>query len=191
MRFWDTSALVPLLFEQESTARIRGILDQDPEMVAWWRTPVECASAAARLRREGVITVSEEDAVLRLLGDLRESWIEILPSQDVRAEAMRLLRVHSLRAADALQLGAAISGQDPTVARGLSPWTSPSDWPPAWRGSGFSPERTLQPRDSRVRGDGGPVRNRYDRARRLHFSATLGHSCAGDPPSGGAISPID
>jgi len=77
-------------------------------MVAWWGTPVECASAAARLRREGVITVSEEDAVLRLLGDLRESWIEILPSQDVRAEAMRLLRVHSLKAADALRLGAAI-----------------------------------------------------------------------------------
>jgi uncharacterized protein len=108
VRFWDTSALVPLLSEQESTARIRGILHQDPEMVAWWRTPVECASAAARLRREGVITVDEEDAVLRLLGDLRESWIEILPSQDVRAEAMRLLRVHSLKAADALQLGATI-----------------------------------------------------------------------------------
>ena len=108
MRFWDTSALVPLLFEQESTARIREVLDQDPEMVAWWGTPVECASAAARLRREGVITVDEEDVVLGLLGDLRESWIEILPSGEVRSEAMRLLRVHSLKAADALQLGAAI-----------------------------------------------------------------------------------
>lgn len=108
MRFWGTSALVPLLFEQESTARIREILDQDPEVVAWWGTPEECASAAARLRREGVITVDEEDAVLRLLGDLRESWIEILSSGDVRAEAMCLLRVHSLEAADALQLGATI-----------------------------------------------------------------------------------
>jgi len=108
VRFWDTSALIPLLFEQESTVRIREILDQDPEVVAWWGTPVECASAAARLRREGVITVEEEDAVLRLLGDLRESWIEILPSGEVRGEAMRLLRVHSLKAADAVQLGAAI-----------------------------------------------------------------------------------
>jgi uncharacterized protein len=108
VRFWDTSALVPLLFEHESTARIREFLDQDPEMVAWWGTPVECASAAARLRREGVITVDEEDVVLGLLGDLRESWIEILPSGEVRSEAMRLLRVHSLKAADALQLGAAI-----------------------------------------------------------------------------------
>ena len=108
MRFWDTSALIPLLFEQESTVRIREILDQDPEVVAWWGTPVECASAAARLRREGVITVEEEDAVLRLLGDLREAWIEILPSGEVRGEAMRLLRVHSLKAADAVQLGAAI-----------------------------------------------------------------------------------
>ena len=108
MRFWDTSALVPLLFEQEESAVARGLFESDPAVVAWWATPIECASAAARLRREGVLTVREEDRVLGLVSMLREGWTEILPSQELRAAAHRLLRVHPLRAADALQLGAAL-----------------------------------------------------------------------------------
>lgn len=119
MRFWDTSAVVPLLFEQESSSLVREVLEEDREMVAWWGTPVECGSAAARLRREEVITVEEEDAVLHLLTTLRESWIEVLPSSEVRGEAMRLLRVHSLKAADALQLGAAILWAGPERAAGF------------------------------------------------------------------------
>ena len=107
MRFWDTSALVPLLLEQEASATVRGFLDEDRAMAAWWGTPVECASVAARLRRAGSLSVTDEQEVLRLLGTLRASWLEILPSDEVRDEAMRLLRVHALRAADALQLAAA------------------------------------------------------------------------------------
>ena len=107
MRFWDTSALVPLLLEQEATAAVEGLLSEDPGIVAWWGTTVECASAAARLRREDVLTVAEEERVLELLGDLRDSWLEVLPSEEVRGRAARLLRVHPLRAADALQLAAA------------------------------------------------------------------------------------
>ncbi|MEN8377049.1 MAG: type II toxin-antitoxin system VapC family toxin [Gemmatimonadota bacterium] len=107
MRFWDTSALVPLLLEQEASATVRKLLDEDRAMAAWWGTPVECASAAARLRREERLSVTEEQEVLRLLRTLRTSWLEILPSSEVRDEAMRLLRVHSLTAADALQLAAA------------------------------------------------------------------------------------
>jgi uncharacterized protein len=108
VRFWDTSGIVPLLLEQEATSLVRPVMEEDPRMVAWWGTPVECASVAARLRREGILTVGQEDAVLRLLGTLRESWVEVLPSSELRAEAMRLLRVHSLKAADAVQLAAAL-----------------------------------------------------------------------------------
>ncbi|NNM07379.1 MAG: type II toxin-antitoxin system VapC family toxin [Gemmatimonadetes bacterium] len=107
MRFWDTSALVPLLLEQEATAEVGGLLSQDPEIVAWWGTPVECVSAAARLRREDRLSVDEEERVLDLLDTLQESWLEILPSEEVRDRAVRLLRVHGLKAADALQLAAA------------------------------------------------------------------------------------
>lgn len=107
MRFWDTSALVPLLLDQPATARVVELFDEDPEIVAWWGTPLECASAAARLRREDRLTVDEEDVVLSLLDRLAGTWYEILPSEEVRVRAGRLLRVHSLRAADALQLAAA------------------------------------------------------------------------------------
>lgn len=109
MRFWDTSAIVPLLVDQEATASLRVLLDEDPAIAAWWGTPIECTSAFARLRREGVFTIDEEASAIQLLRDLREAWFEILPSRDLRDESMRLLRVHSLKAADALQLGSALT----------------------------------------------------------------------------------
>jgi len=108
MRFWDTSGLVPLLLEQEATREIEGFLAQDPDIAAWWGTSVECRSAAARLRREERLTVGEEEKVLELLDALRASWLEVLPSDEVRNTAHRLLRVHVLTAADALQLAAAV-----------------------------------------------------------------------------------
>lgn len=107
MRFWDTSAVVPLLLEQDATVAVEALLAEDPQMVAWWGTPVECASAAARLRREDLLNVAEEGRVLTSLGVLRDAWLEVLPSEEVRDRASRLLRLHPLRAADALQLAAA------------------------------------------------------------------------------------
>lgn len=107
MRFWDTSGIVPLLLEQPATARVTELLASDPEMVVWWGTPVECASAVARLRREDRLSPSEEQRTLALLERFRSSWNEILPAEEVREEAGRLLRVHPLKAADALQLAAA------------------------------------------------------------------------------------
>jgi predicted nucleic acid-binding protein len=107
VRFWDTSALVPLLLDQEATAEVRALLSEDPEMAAWWGTVPECVSAVTRLRREDRLSVDEEEQVLELVGWLRESWLEVLPSDEVRDLSVRLLRVHPLPAADALQLAAA------------------------------------------------------------------------------------
>jgi len=108
VRFWDTSAVVPLLLEQEATASVEALLDGDAGMAAWWGTSVECASAAARLRREERLTVREEERVLDAVAALRAAWVEVVPSEEVRERAVRLLRVHSLKAADALQLAAAL-----------------------------------------------------------------------------------
>ena len=99
--------MVPLLLEQEATAEVGEILAEDPEIAAWWGTTVECVLAAARLRREERLTVDEEERVLDLLDSLRTSWLEILPSEEVRDRAIRLLRVHGVKAADAFQLAAA------------------------------------------------------------------------------------
>jgi predicted nucleic acid-binding protein len=114
VRFWDTSALVPLVLQQEATEEVAELLLRDPEIAVWWGTPVECASAAARLRREERLTVNEEDRVLGLLEILQRSWLEILPSEEVREGAIRMLRVHGLKAADAVQLSAARVWAGPT-----------------------------------------------------------------------------
>lgn len=107
MRFWDTSGVVPLLLEQEATPRMIDLLADHTGMAVWWGTSVECVSAATRLRREERLTVAEEEQVLALIDRFRAGWLEILPSEEVRRGAARLLRVHVLKAADALQLAAA------------------------------------------------------------------------------------
>lgn len=108
MRFWDSSAVVPLLLEGPESPALRTLAQADPVFVVWWSTPVECASAIARLVREGVLAPEGEDQALELLAILGNTWSEVLPAPTLRATALRLLRVHPLRAADALQLAAAL-----------------------------------------------------------------------------------
>ena len=79
----------------------------DPAILVWWATEVECASAIARLERDGVL---EDAAVVQAFDRLRHlarAWHEVDPTDAVRESAVRFLRVHPLRAADALQLAAA------------------------------------------------------------------------------------
>ena len=108
MRFWDTSAIVPLLVDQPETDHASQLVRDDSDLVVWWSTPVECASALSRLRREDVVDVAGETRALSLLDLLMRAWTEVLPSEEVRLRARRLLRIHSLRTADALQLSAAL-----------------------------------------------------------------------------------
>ena len=108
MKFWDSSAVVPLLFDEPHRAALLTLLEQDPTMIVWWGTSVECASAIARREREGALGVDEASASLKCLRLLAAAWQEVLPAQPVGSAAQRLLRVHPLRAADSLQLAAAI-----------------------------------------------------------------------------------
>jgi predicted nucleic acid-binding protein len=108
LRFWDSSALVPLILQQPQSKRVRQLLVEDDELVAWWGSAVECASAIARTHQDGHLSAAGERDARSLLDVLRKSWFEVQPGDAVREQAMRLLRVHSLRAADALQLAAAL-----------------------------------------------------------------------------------
>lgn len=117
MRFWDSSALVPLCLEQPRSEHAKRLLREDREMIVWWGSPVECASAIARLHREERLTSADERSARSLLDALSESWFEIQPGAGVRDQALRMLRVHALRAADALQLAAAVEWTGPS-ARG-------------------------------------------------------------------------
>jgi predicted nucleic acid-binding protein len=108
MRYWDSSALVPLLVEETTSARLRRTVREDPAVVTWWATRVECAGALARLARDADLTPAAMTAAMTRLRAASAVWTEVTPSSDVREQAIRLVRVHALRSADALQLAAAI-----------------------------------------------------------------------------------
>jgi predicted nucleic acid-binding protein len=107
MRFWDASAVVPLLMTEAATKALQGRAGTDPAMLVWWATEVECASAIARLERDEALDAAAVNEAFDRLKRLGEGWHEVEPSDAVREAAVRFLRVHPLRAADALQLAAA------------------------------------------------------------------------------------
>ena len=107
MKFWDSSAVAPLLIEEATTSSLRALHRSDPMILAWWCTRVECISAVARLEREQKLSSTGMAAALTHLNNLARSWNEIQPVEEIRETAGRFLRVHNLRAADALQLAAA------------------------------------------------------------------------------------
>lgn len=105
MRFWDSSAVMPLVADEPRSKAQAQRLRDDAEIAVWWATRVEVVSAVRRLEREGL----ELGDALRAVAGLAARWHEVAPSENIRTTAERLLAVHPLRAADALQLAAAIA----------------------------------------------------------------------------------
>jgi predicted nucleic acid-binding protein len=68
---------------------------------------VECVSALARLERDAALDAQAAVLAFNRLKQLAAGWHEIDPSDIIRETASRLLGVHSLGAADALQLAVA------------------------------------------------------------------------------------
>jgi predicted nucleic acid-binding protein len=79
------------------------------QQIVWWGTPIETISALNRLVREGYVSSKENTQSYVRLEYLRNRWNEIQPTDILREHAERLLRMHKLRAADALQLSAALT----------------------------------------------------------------------------------
>lgn len=107
MKFWDASAIVPLLVAEPLTARLQALAARDPIMLVWWGSEVECVSALARLERDAALSPRAAALAFNRLARLATGWHEVDPSDAIRETAVRFLRVHALRAADALQLAAA------------------------------------------------------------------------------------
>ena len=108
MRFWDSSAIVPLLLREDSTKSVRELYAGDPHIVVWMLSDVEFRSAVCRLRREGAVTAAVADAAT---GEFDAIWtrsVVVSSVESVKERAKRLLGVHPLRSADALQLAAAL-----------------------------------------------------------------------------------
>jgi len=109
MRFWDTSAIVPLIVEQPISARCRALRRSDPAIAVWALSRVEAASALHRLVRDGVMERGAVTVALKRADAMFARFVEIIALDSVRERAERVLAVHALTAADALQLGAALA----------------------------------------------------------------------------------
>ena len=108
MRFWDSSAIVPLCLDEPHTDAVHRLFEEDPQLAVWWGTAVECAAAFARRRREGTLSELGYGKTLVVFEQLAIGLTTIGASAQVRNRAVRLVSVHQLRAADALRLGAAL-----------------------------------------------------------------------------------
>lgn len=108
MRFWDSSAVVSLILEEAASGHMRGLHGSDRDMLVWWGTPIECHSGLARGERAGRIPADVKAEADRALREMSLYWTEVEPVASIRDAAIRLVGVHDLRAADALQLAAAV-----------------------------------------------------------------------------------
>jgi uncharacterized protein len=108
VNFWDTSAVVPLLIREEDSRERQAEFENTARMVVWWATYIEGVSALCRREREGNIDSQTFQAALNRLKALADQWITVSPSQLILSRSERMLRIHPLRAADAIQLAAAI-----------------------------------------------------------------------------------
>lgn len=112
MRFWDSSALVPLIVRQRASGRMRALYRADSGVLAWWGARIECESAISRLEREELLKRKSAATARSRLDRFAATWQEVQPTDPLREAARRLLRVHDLRAADALQLAAGLAAAE-------------------------------------------------------------------------------
>jgi predicted nucleic acid-binding protein len=108
VRFWDSSAIIPLCLHEPASEAVESLLRADEDMTVWWATRVECLSALGRRLREGVVSTEAGRKTRAVLSALSSQWSEVLPGETVRRRAERLIMTHPLRAADSLQLAAAL-----------------------------------------------------------------------------------
>jgi len=90
------------------------------DLVVWWATPVEIAGALARLVRMKQIDPADCATARKLANVLSDSWSVIQPSDALRTKALLLVDRYDLRAADSLQLAAALEWcEDAPQGRGF------------------------------------------------------------------------
>lgn len=109
MRFWDSSGVVPLVVGQSTSAQVERWLAEDGQVAVWTLTPIEVLSALRRLVRDGLVDEAHARAAEDNAVSLLRAAHAVSDVERVKSLAQRLLRVHALRAADALQLGAALA----------------------------------------------------------------------------------
>lgn len=108
MNYWDSSALVALLVEEDASAILLRLHEKGHTLITWILTPVEMLSALSRLHRMGAMKEADFARATQSLKNLSRDLVCIRDVDAVTDRAGRLLRLHPLQAADALQLASAL-----------------------------------------------------------------------------------
>lgn len=110
MIFWDSSAILPLLINEIHSDRQTKLFEEKGEILIWTLTPVEVVSALARLVRERKLDTEGFEKTVQAFHVLAKNLRLVKDVESVKVRAFRLLPHHHLRAADAMQLAAALIG---------------------------------------------------------------------------------
>lgn len=108
MRFWDSSAIIPLLVLEQETEQCIRAYQSDQEVMVWTMSKAEVFSALCRRSREGALKEIDFDSAKKRMNDFFDKAFEVISVQKVKDRALRLLQVHPLRAADAMQLASVL-----------------------------------------------------------------------------------
>ena len=111
MTFWDTSALLLVLAEQPGGLDVVPLMEKGSDVAVWWGTRVELVSGVCRLHREGRIDEKALSGLLSKIDAVTSEANQVEPTEQVERLQFVCLELHNLRAADALQLAAALYGQ--------------------------------------------------------------------------------
>ncbi|MBI2335806.1 MAG: type II toxin-antitoxin system VapC family toxin [Deltaproteobacteria bacterium] len=106
--YWDSSALVALLIEEEKSVLARKLKGQTSQILTWVLTPVEVYSALCRLEKEGALSLNDFQKCYEVWQTIENGLIFVKDIEAVKNISYRLLRLHSLKAADSFQLASAI-----------------------------------------------------------------------------------
>jgi predicted nucleic acid-binding protein len=106
-----------LIVEEASSSACRNLLRTDRAIAVWTLSRVEALSAIWREVRSGTMERAAAMQAGKRLDALSAAWTEVDGLAAVRARAERIVAVHPLRAADALQLAAAL-----VLSRGRLRW---------------------------------------------------------------------
>ena len=104
--------MIPLLIREPRTRVATALLREDNDCWVWWATRTECLSGLHRRKRAGELDTAQFAAAGQRLLRFDEAAVAVLPSEAIRSRADRLLGIHPLRAADALQLAALLAASE-------------------------------------------------------------------------------
>jgi predicted nucleic acid-binding protein len=106
VRFWDTSALVPLVTKEEQTPRMQQVIESDRNVAVSFITPVELTSTIWRRGRRFDQTLFRRS--LFKIAEIEANWTMLDDFEPTIKLARQLITKYVLRTGDAIQLAAAL-----------------------------------------------------------------------------------